>query len=237
MRLFPAIDVISGKAVRLLKGNYADMTVYNDDICAVACDFKESGAKFMHVVDLEAAKSGTPTNADVIIKAASVFGGFTEVGGGIRDMQTCEYYLANGISRVILGTAAIKDKAFLREAAKNYGERIAVGADARGGFIAVNGWTEETNTDIFAFCGTLADIGIKTVICTDISRDGALGGIDSGFYATLVKRTGLEIIASGGVTGYDDIKALKSSGVAGAIIGKAYYTGSIDLKEALRIAQ
>ncbi|MBO4452403.1 MAG: 1-(5-phosphoribosyl)-5-[(5-phosphoribosylamino)methylideneamino]imidazole-4-carboxamide isomerase [Clostridia bacterium] len=235
MILFPAIDFFGGKAVRLLRGDYNEMTVYSDDPSSVANDFKKCGATHIHMVDLEGAKSGGNENLGFISEAARVFGGFSEVGGGIRNVETAEKYFSAGISRVILGTAAVRDKAFLETAVKEYGERIAVGVDVREGKVAVNGWTEDTGIDVFDFCSCLYGIGVRTVICTDISRDGAMRGANVGLYRELRQRTGLSVVASGGVSSYEDLKRLEDLGADGAIIGKAYYTGAIDLKKALEL--
>lgn len=235
MNLYPAIDIFGGKAVRLLHGDYNKMTVYSDNPSAVARDFKACGATHMHMVDLEGARSGSTPNLKVIERTAKEFGGFVEVGGGIRDMATVEKYLSSGISRVILGTSAVRDKAFLEKAVEKYGARIAVGVDIRDGVVSVNGWTEDTGLDAFDFCGYLRGIGVKTIICTDISRDGALKGANDTLYKELFSQTGLKIIASGGVSSLEDIKKLASLGIEGAIIGKAYYTGDIDLKEAIGV--
>ncbi len=236
MKLFPAVDLFSGKAVRLYKGDYANMTVYNDNPTEVALDFKKCGAKFMHVVDLEGAKSGDTPNIETVKKIVKAFGGFVEVGGGIRSLEVIKTYIEAGVMRVILGTAAVTDRAFLGEAVKLYGEKIAVGVDIKDGFVAIKGWTEKSDLEAFAFCREMQTIGVKTIICTDISRDGAMKGTNHELYAKLMKEVDINIIASGGVTDITDIERLTASGIYGAIIGKAYYTGAIDLKGALEVA-
>ncbi|MBQ3016167.1 MAG: 1-(5-phosphoribosyl)-5-[Clostridia bacterium] len=236
MKLFPAIDLFSGKAVRLYKGDYANMTVYNEDPVRVALDFKRSGAKFMHVVDLEGAKSGDTPNIETVKKIVKAFGGFVEVGGGIRSLEVIKKYIDAGVMRVILGTAAVTDRDFLTYAVKLYGEKIAVGVDIKDGFVAIKGWTEKSELEAFAFCRDLQIIGVKTIICTDISRDGAMKGTNHELYTKLMREVNINVIASGGVTDITDIERLSASGIYGAIIGKAYYTGAIDLKGALEVA-
>ena len=237
MKLFPAIDLFSGKAVRLYKGDYANMTVYNEDPVRVALDFKRSGAKFMHVVDLEGAKSGDTPNIETVKKIVKAFGGFVEVGGGIRSLEVIKKYIDAGVMRVILGTAAVTDRDFLTYAVKLYGEKIAVGVDIKDGFVAIKGWTEKSELEAFAFCRDLQTIGVKTIICTDISRDGAMKGTNHELYAKLMREVNINVIASGGVTDISDIERLSASGIYGAIIGKAYYTGAISLSEAIEVAQ
>ena len=236
MNIFPAIDLFEGKAVRLYKGDYNKITVYSENPEQIALDFAASGAKFLHLVDLEGAKSGETPNIEVIKKIIAVSGLFTEVGGGIRNMETVDAYLSSGVSRVILGTAALNDREFLLKALEKYGERIAVGADIKDGKIAVKGWTETSNTDIYDFCRDMQNIGVKTIICTDISKDGAMMGTNHELYRELSERFDIDLIASGGVSSMDDVTRLTSLGIYGAIIGKAYYTGAINLKEAIEVA-
>lgn len=237
MHVFPAIDIIGGKAVRLFKGDYAQMTVYNDHPLCVAKDFENAGAKFIHLVDLEGAKTGGTPNMDTIRRIANETALFTEVGGGIRDMQTVKAYLENGVDRVILGTAAVTDEAFLQAAVSTCKERVAVGIDLKDGFVAIKGWTEKSAYTCDAFFEKMQSIGVKTVICTDISRDGAMQGTNRALYKELNEKYAIDIIASGGVSSIDDIKALKSMELYGAIIGKAYYTGAIDLAQAIEVAK
>jgi phosphoribosylformimino-5-aminoimidazole carboxamide ribotide isomerase len=237
MILFPAIDIVGGKAVRLYKGDYDQMTVYSDHPEQIALDFKNCGATHIHIVDLEGARDGGTPNLDTVLKIKEQSGLYCEVGGGIRNMEVVDRYLSAGIDRVILGTAAIEDEAFLREAVKQYGERIAVGADIREGFIAVKGWLERSQVTVDEFFERMQDIGVKTIICTDINRDGAMRGTNLSLYRTMGRRYSVDITASGGVSSMDDITALKEMDLYGAIIGKAYYTGAIDLKKAVEAVQ
>ena len=237
MNIFPAIDLYDKKAVRLYKGDYNQMTVYSEKPWEIAIDFEKKGAKFIHVVDLEGAKTGETPNLDVVKKIAASTELFLEIGGGIRDMKTVETYLANGADRVILGTSAVNDEAFLRQAVEKYGEKIAVGADVKDGYIAIKGWVEKSEYSLENFLNKMQKIGVKAVICTDISKDGAMKGTNLELYKELSEKYSLEIVASGGVSSIDDVKALKEIGVWGAIIGKAYYTGAIDLKEAIEVSK
>ncbi|MEE0968906.1 MAG: 1-(5-phosphoribosyl)-5-[(5-phosphoribosylamino)methylideneamino]imidazole-4-carboxamide isomerase [Clostridia bacterium] len=237
MLIFPAIDLYGGKAVRLFKGDYNQMTVYSDDPPAFAEDFASKGASCLHLVDLEGARDGTTPNLEVIKDIIKRSGLFTEVGGGIRSMETVEKYLSAGVDRVILGTAAVKDRNFLLEALKRYGEKIAVGIDLKDGMVAIHGWTEKTDIMAEDFFEDMEQIGVKTVICTDISKDGAMQGTNRELYRTLSERFSLSIIASGGVSSIEDIKALRKMNLCGAIIGKAYYVGAIDLTEAIEVAK
>ena len=237
MIIFPAIDLYEGKAVRLYKGDYAQKTVYSENPVSVAKDFVSCGATHIHIVDLEGAKTGETPNLDLILEIKSASGLFSEVGGGIRDEKTVEKYLSARIDRVILGTAAVKDKDFVKRVVNRYGENIAVGIDIKDGFVAIKGWTENSGIRAFDFCSEMVDIGVKTVICTDISKDGALKGANAELYRELSARFPIDFIASGGVSAIKDVETLKSIGLYGAIIGKAYYTGDIDLKKAIEIAK
>ena len=238
MNLFPAIDLYGGNAVRLYKGNYDEMTVYDTDPVAVAERMKASGARFLHLVDLEGARTGKTPNLGVIHSIVGKTGLFTEVGGGIRTPETVEAYLSAGVSRVILGTAAVTDEAFLRSMVETYGEHIAVGVDIKDGFVAIRGWTERSEIPYAQFCENMIRLGVGTVICTDISRDGAMIGSNLSLYRELAEQyPALDIIASGGVSSIGDVRALASLGLYGAIIGKAYYIGAIDLAEALEAAK
>jgi len=235
MILFPAIDLVGGKAVRLFKGDYDRMTVYSDDPAAVAMDFQSCGARHVHIVDLEGARDGGTPNLDTVIKIKQSSGLYCEIGGGIRSMEVVSRYLNAGVDRVILGTAAVEDEDFLREAVASYGERIAVGADIRDGYIAVKGWLERSAVTADAFFEKMQAIGISTIICTDISKDGAMQGTNRALYRSLSERYHMNITASGGVSSLDDVIALRDMGLYAAIIGKAYYTGAIDLREAVSL--
>ena len=233
MILFPAIDLVGGKAVRLFKGDYDQMTVYSDHPEKIALDFKNCGATHIHIVDLEGARDGGTPNLETVLKIKEQSGLFCEIGGGIRSMEVVDRYLSAGIDRVILGTAAIEDEAFLKKAVEKYGERIAVGADIRDGFIAVKGWLERSQVTADEFFENMQKLGVKTIICTDISKDGAMAGTNLHLYKTLSRRYDVDITASGGVSSMADILALKDMDMYGAIIGKAYYTGAVDPKEAV----
>ena len=237
MLIFPAIDLFEKKAVRLYKGDYAQMTVYNENPLAVAKDFEKAGATCLHLVDLEGAKTGETPNLDVISSIVENTNLFTEVGGGIRNMETVRRYLDAGVDRVILGTAAVKDPAFLKEALSTYGEKVAVGIDLRDGKIAIKGWTETAEVDTEDFLLSLQNMGLTTVICTDIAKDGAMQGANHALYKTLSEKFSLKIVASGGVSSLDDVKCLAAMDLYGAIIGKAYYTGAIDLAEAIEVTK
>ncbi len=238
MYLFPAIDLYEGKAVRLYKGDYHQLTVYNDDPTAVAKDFAAAGAKCIHIVDLEGAKNGTTPNLDTVIRIKEQSGLFCEIGGGVRNMDVVKTYIEAGLDRVILGTAAVEDPAFVRQAVAAYGDRIAVGVDLKEGFVAVKGWTERSTLDAVTFCRQMQDIGVKTLIVTDISKDGAMQGTNHGLYRQLQSQfPGLQIVASGGVSSMEDVTRLADTGLYGAIIGKAYYIGAIDLKQACEVVQ
>lgn len=237
MKIFPAIDLYDGKAVRLLKGDYDKMTVYSENPIEIARAFEQSGARFIHIVDLEGAKDGTTPNLDIVKQIANETSLFSEIGGGIRSMETVRAYLENGVDRVILGTAAVKDEAFLKQAVAEYGERIAVGVDIKDGFVAIKGWTEKSEYSCFDFCEKMQSLGVKTLICTDISKDGAMQGTNRELYRELSEKFSIDITASGGVSDIEDIKALRKLDLYGAIIGKAYYIGAIDLKEALEAAK
>ena len=236
MNIFPAIDLFQGKAVRLYKGDYAQMTVYSDNPPEIARDFLNKGAKFIHLVDLEGAKSGKPENLETIKRIIETGDLFVEVGGGIRSVDTVEAYLSIGVNRVILGTAAVTDPDFLKEALERYGEKIAVGVDIKDGFVAIKGWTEKSQLTAEDFFVQMEKLGVSTVICTDISKDGAMQGTNRELYRLLSSKYSIRIIASGGVSSMEDISQLRQMDLYGAIIGKAYYVGAIDLKEAIEVA-
>ena len=237
MIILPAIDLVQGEAVRLYKGDFAQKTVYSTDPLSVAMDFRAKGASHIHLVDLDGAKEGESAHFDLICRIKAETGLFAEVGGGIRTRERIEQYLSRGIDRVILGTVAVTDPTFIPSLPAEVLPHVAIGVDALDGKVAIKGWTEKTDLDLFDFCKTLALQGIGTVICTDISRDGAMKGSNHGLYRELSARTGLKIIASGGVSSIEDIRRLKEGGAAGAIVGKAYYTGAIDLSEAIEVAR
>lgn len=237
MLIYPAIDLYDGKAVRLFKGDYAQMTVYSENPPSVAEDFRSCGATHMHIVDLEGAKSGTTPNLKTVLAIKERGDLFCEVGGGIRSMQTVDTYLGAGIDRVILGTAAVTEPDFAAKAVEKYGDRIAVGIDIKDGFVAIKGWTEKSTVTAMDFCRQMEKIGVKTIICTDISRDGAMKGTNHALYETLMREVNLQIIASGGVSSMADVERLQKQNLYGAIIGKAYYTGAIDLRRAVEVAK
>ena len=237
MLIIPAIDLYEGKAVRLYKGDYAQMTVYSDHPEEIAMDFAAKGATHAHLVDLEGAKNGTTPNLNTVLKLKEAAGLFCEIGGGIRSMEIVRTYLSAGLDRVILGTAAVEDPVFLRTAVDAYGEQIAVGVDVRDGYVAVKGWTEKSALHFMDFCKEMEQIGVKTLICTDISRDGAMRGTNREMYRQLSESLGLQITASGGVSTMEDIESLRQMNLYGAIIGKAYYTGDIDLKKAIEVCK
>ena len=237
MKLYPAIDLYEGKAVRLFKGEYQQMTVYSENPAEIALNFQNCGASCIHMVDLEGAKFGTTPNLHVIQKVLETTDLFVEVGGGIRTMETVDAYLSLGVNRVILGTAAVTDRAFLETALQKYGEKIAVGVDLKDGYVAIKGWTEKSQWTADAFFADLEKLGVSTVICTDISRDGAMRGTNRQLYKELSQKYNIQLIASGGVSSIDDVKALNAMNLHGAIIGKAYYTGAIDLRQALEVCR
>ena len=237
MLIFPAIDLYDKKAVRLYKGDYAQMTVYSENPLEVAKSFKAAGAEYIHMVDLEGAKDGTTPNFDIVASVAKESGLKVEIGGGIRDEETVKRYLDAGVMRVILGTAALNDPEFLESVCEKYGDRIAVGADLKDGQVAVKGWLETSDVSGMEFLEKMQNLGVKTVICTDISRDGAMRGTNRELYKELSEKFSMDIVASGGVSTIDDVKALSEMDLYGAIVGKAIYTGDIDLTEAIEVAK
>lgn len=237
MNLFPAIDLYNGCAVRLYKGDYQQMTVYSEDPVSIARAFQDKGAGYVHLVDLEGARDGTTPNLHIVEQIAGETALFTEIGGGIRNMEIAQRYVSSGVDRIILGTAAVHDRDFLRAALKRFGEKVAVGIDIRDGQVATHGWTRSSGIDAFDFCQELQELGVKTVICTDISKDGAMQGTNRTLYRKLQERFPLNITASGGVSSLEDIAALRDMGLYGAILGKAYYTGAVSLEQALEAAR
>ncbi|MBE6912292.1 MAG: 1-(5-phosphoribosyl)-5-[(5-phosphoribosylamino)methylideneamino]imidazole-4-carboxamide isomerase [Ruminococcaceae bacterium] len=237
MLIFPAVDLFEGKAVRLFKGDYNRMTVYSENPPEIALDFKSSGAEWIHLVDLEGAKSGETPNLNTIYAIKAATGLKCEVGGGIRSLEVIEKYVSAGLDRVILGTAAVTDEEFLKAAADKYGDKIAVGVDIKDGFAAIRGWTEKSALTADDMCRKMQNFGIGTLICTDISKDGAMVGTNVELYRELSEKYSLDIIASGGVSSIEDVKRLRALDLYGAIVGKAYYTGAINLKEAIEVAK
>ena len=237
MLLFPAIDLYDHKVVRLLKGDYQKMTVYSEDPVATARDIEADGGRWLHLVDLEGAKDGTTPNFDVVAAICQETKLQVEIGGGIRSLEMIERYLNAGVARVILGTKAVTDEDFLRDAVGRWGDRIAVGVDVKDGRVAVKGWVEVLDVDMFDFLWKLRSLGVKTAIVTDISKDGAMKGTNLPLYERLSRLDGIDITASGGVSTLEDIRALRDMGLYGAILGKAMYNGAIKLKDALDVAR
>ena len=237
MKIFPAIDLYQGKAVRLYKGDYAQMTVYDDDPLRVAHQFEDAGARYVHIVDLEGARNGSMPNFEIVRRIARETGLFVELGGGMRSMDAVERCLNGGIHRAILGTAAITDGDFTAAAVDKFGPAIAVGADVRDGKIAIHGWTKSSGMTLDSFCLQFQQLGVRTLICTDISRDGALSGTNRQLYQSLQRRFSMNIIASGGISTLEDVRALAAMDLHGAIIGRACYTGDIDLRQAIEVAK
>jgi len=237
MLIFPAIDLYEGKAVRLLRGEYDKMTVYSENPIEIAYEFERQGATHIHMVDLEGAKNGGTPNLEIVRQVADQTGLFVEIGGGVRSMEVVDRYIDAGIDRVILGTAAVTDKDFVKKAVLKYGEKIAVGADIKDGFVAIKGWMEKSEYTCFEFCEMMQNLGVKTLICTDVSKDGAMQGTNRGLYKELSRKFDMEIVASGGVSSLEDVKALAGMELYGAIIGKAYYTKAISLRDAIEVAK
>ncbi len=235
MNLFPAIDLYDGCAVRLIKGDYQQMQIYNNDPVSVAKQFEAAGAKYLHVVDLAGARDGNTPNLDTIRAITKNTSLKVEVGGGIRSEEVIRTYLDAGVFRVILGTVAVTDPDFTADMVLKYGEQIAVGVDIRDGYVAIKGWTETSALSCREFCKHLSEIGVKTIICTDISKDGCLSGTNLPLYRELSEEFSMNIVASGGVSTLDDVRALKEMDLYGTILGKALYTGKIDLKEAIHL--
>lgn len=237
MLILPAIDLVNGCAVRLYKGDYDNMTVYSKNPLEVAMKFKEAGAEFIHLVDLEGARDGDTPNIDVVENIVKTTGIPVEIGGGVRSLEVIKRYLDIGVARVILGTAAVTNEELLKTAVKTFGNAIAVGVDVKDGYVAIKGWLEKSQYTLEAFFEKLSQLNVATVICTDISKDGAMQGTNREMYKLLSEKFKMNIVASGGVSGLEDIKALKEMGLYGAILGKAYYIGAVDLKKAIEVAK
>ena len=237
MKIYPAIDIRGGNAVRLLQGDYDRETVYSLNPVEVARKFKEAGATCLHVVDLDGSLEGDLINKDIIKRIVSETGLYVEAGGGVRSLQRIEQYLSAGVSRVILGSAAAENFTLVVDAVKFFGGKVAVGVDAKDGKVAVHGWKKVTDIDAVDFCRKLREVGLHTVIYTDISRDGMLGGANLAAYEELVKIKWLRIIASGGISGTDEIKKLTAMNVRGVVLGKALYDGVLDLKKTIEECQ
>lgn len=233
MQIFPAIDIKGGQVVRLTQGDYDQVEVYAAEPAAIAAQFREKGAQNLHMVDLDGARDGTLANYDAIRRVVQAGGLFTQVGGGIRDEERICRYLELGVGRVILGTVAAENPDFVQRMVKAYGERIAIGVDARGGKVAVKGWREVTDLDAVDFCRRLEQWGVATIIYTDISRDGMGQGTNLEIYRTLASECGCDIVASGGITRMEEFVRLGEIGTYGAIVGKALYTGALQLEEVL----
>jgi phosphoribosylformimino-5-aminoimidazole carboxamide ribotide isomerase len=237
MKLFPAIDLIGGEAVRLLQGDYDKKTVYSADPVSVALGFKEAGAEYIHVVDLDGAKSGGTPNFETVKSIIRESGLNVEIGGGIRSREVIDRYIEAGAYRVILGTVSVTDPGFTESMVREYGEKIAVGVDIKDGLVAIKGWTEVSEKSCFGFCQELQNMGVKTVICTDISKDGLLSGTNIQLYGELISKFKMDFTASGGLSSIEDVIKLRDMGMYGAILGKALYTKNIDLKEAVSICK
>ena len=237
MIIFPAIDLRGGKCVRLIQGDFDKETVYSDDPQATALKWQAAGAKFLHVVDLDGARAGSPQNLDAIKKILAAVEIPIEVGGGIRTLDDAEKILSLGVRRVILGSVAVENISLVEEAAKKFGDKIVVGIDARDGFVAVHGWEKSSAVRAEDLAKKIVAAGVKTIIYTDISKDGMLSGVDAKIFSALAKSSGAEVVASGGVKSLEDITALMAAGVAGVIVGKAIYSGALDLKTAIAVAE
>lgn len=237
MIIFPAIDLIEGSAVRLSMGDYNKKTVYSSSPLDVAVSFKNAGAKYLHTVDLDGARTGKTQNFDTVKQIVENTDLKVEIGGGVRNIETVDKYISSGAFRVIIGSAAVKDPAFLQNALDKYGEKIAVGVDVKDGQVAVNGWLEKTDCECIAFCKKMQSLGVKTIICTDIAKDGMLSGTNLDLYRTLSSSLSVDIVASGGISSLDDVKTLREMNLYGAILGKSLYTGALSLRDAIDAAE
>ena len=237
MRIYPAIDIIDGACVRLVQGDYSQKTKFADDPCEIAMRWQNEGGEFIHIVDLDGARNGEMPNFDLIVRIADKLNIPIEVGGGVRNMECVEKYLDNGVNRVIIGTSALSNPDFVKEAVAKYGERVVVGIDAKDGMVAVNGWEEVSNTSAIDLAKQMEKIGVKTIIYTDIATDGMLKGPNVKAMEEMTEAVSIDVVASGGVSSADDIARLKDTGVEGAIVGKALYTDTLCLKDAINAAE
>ncbi len=235
MIILPAIDILGGECVRLFKGEYGTARKVASDALETVKDFESCGAQFIHLVDLDGAKRGEKTNAELFVKLAAAANIPLELGGGIRDMETVEFYLERGISRVILGSAALKNKEFCKRAVDKYGEKIAVGIDAKDGKVSTSGWLETSDVDYIDFAKEMEAVGVKNIIFTDISKDGTLAGPNLEMLSALSKAVSIDITASGGVKDIKDIENLNNMNLYGAIAGRSLYDGTLDLREAVAL--
>ena len=237
MRRYPAIDIIDGACVRLVQGDYSQKTKFADDPCEIAVRWQNEGGEFIHIVDLDGARNGEMPNFDLIVRIADKLNIPIEVGGGVRNMECVEKYLDNGVNRVIIGTSALSNPDFVKEAVAKYGERIVVGIDAKDGMVAVNGWEEVSTTSAIDLAKQMEKIGVKTIIYTDIATDGMLKGPNVKAMEEMTEAVSIDVVASGGVSSVDDIEKLKGTGVEGAIVGKALYTDTLCLNDAINAAE
>ncbi|HOV25605.1 MAG TPA: 1-(5-phosphoribosyl)-5-[(5-phosphoribosylamino)methylideneamino]imidazole-4-carboxamide isomerase [Pseudobacteroides sp.] len=237
MKIYPAIDVKDGKCVRLVQGKFSDVTVYADDPVEMALKWEKLGAEYLHVVDLDGARVGEPVNTPVISRMAVNLGIPVQLGGGIRSIEMIEILICKGIQRLILGTSAVNNQELVKKALSTFDNNIVIGIDAKDGFVAIEGWAKTSSFTAIEFAKRMEELGAKTIIYTDINTDGMLSGPNLKAMEEMVKAVNIDIIASGGVSKIEDIKNLKEVGVSGAIIGKALYTGNIDLAEAIKVAK
>ncbi len=237
MIIYPAIDIKDGRCVRLVQGKFNDVTVYSDNPVDMAIKFEQMGAQYLHVVDLDGARLGQPQNIAIASEMAVRLGIPIQLGGGIRTIETMEIILCKGIERIILGTSAVNDHELVKKAVQSFGNNLAVAIDAKDGLVAIEGWAKTSSFTAVGFARKMEELGAKVIIYTDISRDGMLKGPNLKAMEEMVKAVKINVIASGGVTSIQDIKNLKEIGVSGAIVGKALYTGDVDLKEAIEIAK
>lgn len=236
MIIYPAVDIKDGRCVRLVQGQFNDVTIYSDNPVEMALNFEKMGAQYLHVVDLDGARLGEPRNIAVISEMAVKMGIPLQLGGGIRTIEMIEIILCKGMQRVILGTSAVRDPNLIRKAVGTFGSNLAVAIDARDGMVAIEGWAKTSEFTAIGFAKKMEELGAKTIIYTDISRDGMLSGPNLKAMEEMSKAVNIEVIASGGVRNIEDIKNLRETGMSGVIVGKALYTGDVDLREAIKIA-